>query len=375
MDYSLLQVSVSPPPSLVTATRSTFTTSLVSGPRTFLSLSRSSSRPARNQTVLRLSKAHLGAHESGDFGLQRRTFVRNCVASWLLVCTAAMAETAGAQPGASNMDGAQGTVIFYNYALAFNPAKARLALEEKNIKYVEKKVDLFNGQSLEPWYLKINPNASAPTLVVGSEIIPESADIVRWADKQGGGPLGGDAVDREFVSSWLTKVDAWDGNLFAAANTGAAGAFRAATNFKIKVAEANAKRYPDMAELYKQKIVSMNKNINEPQDPAVADANRKQLIALLDEAESRLASNAFLAGPEYSAADVIFTPVLYRIHNLKKDKEYLDSRPNIKRYYEELKKRPSFKKVFSVSNSGLSSAQQILPAVGKILFSKLTGKY
>lgn len=29
---------------------------------------------------------------------------------------------------------AAGTVVFYNYALAFNPAKARLALEEKGIK-------------------------------------------------------------------------------------------------------------------------------------------------------------------------------------------------------------------------------------------------
>lgn len=242
------------------------------------------------------------------------------------------------------------------------------------MQYVEKKIDLFNGQSLEPWYLKINPNASAPTLVVGSETITESAEIIRWADKQGA-PLGGDAVDRAFVADWLSKVDAWDGNLFAAANTGQAGAFKTATNFKIKVAEANAKRYPDMAELYKQKIASMQKSITDPADPAVANANRKQLVALLDEAETRLASNKFLAGPEYSAADTIFTPVLYRLYQLKKDKEYLDSCPNIKRYYEELKKRPSYKKVFSVSNSGLASVQQLLPAVGKILFSKVTGKY
>jgi hypothetical protein len=34
---------------------------------------------------------------AGAFGVQRRAFVGNCVASWLLLCTAAMAETAGAQ--------------------------------------------------------------------------------------------------------------------------------------------------------------------------------------------------------------------------------------------------------------------------------------
>lgn len=292
-----------------------------------------------------------------------------------------MAETAAAQPSATNSDGAQATVIFYNYALAFNPAKARLALEEKNIKYVEKKVDIFNGQSLEPWYLKLNPSASAPTLVVGAETIPESADIIRWVDRQGSAPLGGDSIDKPFVSAWLSKVDAWDGNLFAAANAGAAsGAYKTATTFKIKVAEANAKRYPDLAELYQQKVVALQKTITEPTDAAACDANRKQLVELLEEAESRLAGKKnrdqfFLAGPEYSAADAIFTPVLYRVYKLNKDKEYLENRTNVKRYYEELKKRPSFQKVFGVSESGVSSAQEILPALGKILFSKVTGKY
>jgi len=45
-------------------------------------------------------------------------------------------------------DAAQGTVIFYNYALAFNPAKSRLALEEKNIKvrqsYISRLVSRFS---------------------------------------------------------------------------------------------------------------------------------------------------------------------------------------------------------------------------------------
>jgi glutathione S-transferase len=217
------------------------------------------------------------------------------------------------------------------------------------------------------------PNASAPTLVVVNEKITESADIIRWADKQGT-PLGGDSVDRPFVDEWLSKVDAWDGNLFAAANSGAGAALKVSTTFKIKVAEANAKRNPDLAELYKQKIVSMQKTIDEPTDTIIADPNRKQLVSLLDEAETRLASDKFLARPAYSAVDVIFTPVLYRLYQLKKDKKYLTSKPNIKRYYEELQKRPSYK-VFSVSDSGLSSAQQVLSAVRKILFSKVTGRY
>ena len=201
----------------------------------------------------------------------------------------------------------------------------------------------------------------------------------RWVDEQGT-PLGGDKVDRRFVSEWLQKVDAWDGNLFASANSPGGGAIEAATKFKIKVAEANAKRNPDLAGTYQEKIATMNKVINDPKDPAKATANRQQLIDLLNEAERRLGagsgSNKFLAGAEYSAADVIFTPVIYRLFLLKKDSEYFTSRPNIKRYYEErIKSRPSYGAVFAVSDSTFGSATTVLPAVGKILFSKLTGNY
>jgi len=292
--------------------------------------------------------------------------VRNCVAFWFLLFAAAMAETSGAP--------ATGSAIFYGYPLAFNPAKSKLALEEKGIKYTEKKIDLFNGQSLEPWYLKLNPAASAPTLVVGDEKITESADIIRWADKQGT-PLGGDSVDRAVVEEWLQKVDPWDGNLFTAVNSGAAGVIKLTTQYKIKVAEANAKRNPDLAELYKQKVVKMEGSLAEPNDKAAVEKNLKQIISLLDEADATLASKKFIAGDEYSAADAIFTPVLYRMYNCSKEKEFIDPRPNVKRYYEEVKKRPSYKKVFSVSDSGLGTAQIVLPALGKILLSKVTKKY
>lgn len=48
-------------------------------------------------------------------------------------------------------------------------------------------------------------------------------------------------------------------------------------------------------------------------DAAAGDANRAQLSQLLDEAEQQLAAGPFLAGAEYSAADVLFTPLLFRL--------------------------------------------------------------
>ena len=122
------------------------------------------------------------------------------------------------------------TLEFYNHPLAFNLAKAKLALEEKGLKvrtmilkqrlwwqedsffpllkccsfsifwisseiqcdifqniyrfvllmqYTEKRIDILNGQSLEPWYMKLNPHCWSPTLVTEKEILMESLDIIK----------------------------------------------------------------------------------------------------------------------------------------------------------------------------------------------------
>jgi glutathione S-transferase len=266
------------------------------------------------------------------------------------------------------------TVTLYSYPLAFNPAKAKLALEEHGIKYTEKKVDIFGGANLEPSYIKISPNGWVPTLVAGDLTLTESAEIVKWTDEQEPGPLGGDKVDRDFIAEWIPKVDAWDGNLFFAAFGSLGGVLKLTTEHKIKIAEANAKKYPDLAELYNKKAQGMKAALEEGSDKEKGEANKAQLVALLDEAETRLSKTKYLAGDEYSIADVIFTPCLYRIPAVKLENELLDPRENLKKYWLGLKKRPSYKKTFGVSDSGLGTAAIVLPNLGKIYVSKLFGK-
>ncbi|CAM6088689.1 unnamed protein product [Calypogeia fissa] len=267
------------------------------------------------------------------------------------------------------------SVTFYTYPLAFNPAKAKLALDEKGIKYIEKKIDIIGSQSLEPWYIKLNPAGSAPTLVAGDKVIPESSDIIRWADEQGDGPLGGDKVDRQFVAQWLKKVDSWDGNLYAAAWSGAGSFLKVSNNHKIKVAEAAAKRNPDLADVYKKKIESLKRINEEPSNKELVEANKAQLVELLDEADIRLSSMKYLAGDEYSMADVIFTPVLYRIPQVSQEKELLDPRVNVKKYWGDLKQRPSYKTTFAASDNPVYAAKTALPSLFNILYSKVTNQY
>jgi glutathione S-transferase len=50
----------------------------------------------------------------------------------------------------------------------------------------------------------------------------------------------------------------------------------------------------------------------EGRDAAAVESNRKQLASLLDDAEAQLAKTPFLAGGEYSMADVMASVIIFR---------------------------------------------------------------
>lgn len=267
---------------------------------------------------------------------------------------------------------------YYTYPLAYAPGKVALALAEKHITPAKQHVvDLFNGQSLNPAFLKLNPAGTVPVLVDGSTTLKDSKDIVVYLDNKDGKPLGSGSVDAAAVARWTDKVHAWDGNLFVAANTspGAAKVFATMTDYRIKYAQARAKEHPDLAAVYEAKIASMQKASADGADPSKGKANWEQLVGLLDEAELQLASTPFLAGQAYSAADVMFTPVLFRLGVVGKTGELLKPRPNVGAYFNRMKQRPSFKAAFGQAASGLTAARYLLPAVGWASLAKLTGRY
>lgn len=265
----------------------------------------------------------------------------------------------------------------YDYPLAFNPAKARLIFSEKAKPHATELVNLFTGAGVSPRFMRINPQGSVPVLVDGDKVITESRAIIDYVDNIDGAPLGGKAVDRAFISKWLDQVNAWDGNLFIAAHgPGAASALLGPLQAHTKkVAEAQMQRNPDLAQVYSKKLESMKKNAEAPKDPQVSSQNLRDLVSLLDTAEQRLAKAPYVAGDEYSAADVIFTPVLYRIFLAGKGDELMKPRPNVSAYYERLKQRPSYKEVFGPQENPLYAGSLVVPALFQAVFSKIFNSY
>jgi len=88
-----------------------------------------------------------------------------------------------------------------------NGWKASIALEELNLPYEVKKLDLSGQEQKEPWFLAINPNGRIPAIVDHDAedfaVFESGAIMLYLADKAGGALLGQDPQTRSRVIQWL----------------------------------------------------------------------------------------------------------------------------------------------------------------------------
>lgn len=102
---------------------------------------------------------------------------------------------------------------------------------------------------------------------------------------------------------------------------------------------------PDLAADYHKKLKEAYKTEEKLKNPDVLKQDKEHLIRLLDEVETQLNETAYLAGKEFSMADVMLIPVLARLVILNLEDEYIGGRPNMAKYWIMVQQRPSYKKV------------------------------
>jgi glutathione S-transferase len=258
--------------------------------------------------------------------------------------------------------------LFYTFPLAFNPQKTRLALEEKGTKYHSKFIHALTGGNLTADYLKINPNATVPTLETSpGQYITDSNDILRYIDSQGE-PLGGNLVDRALVEKWYKFVgEEWDANLYAFSASPGPG--KLICDFKIKVAQAQKKKHPEFAEIYQKREDFFTRYMKELNDEEVKKSLETKLESALTDAETQLNASPFVAGNAFSMADVILITILARTESVGKQEAYL-KRPALKKYFDEARKRHSYKVAIG-SYEGMGALPFIIPTLGSIFARNL----
>jgi glutathione S-transferase len=197
----------------------------------------------------------------------------------------------------------------YDTKTAPNPRRARIFLAEKGIKVPTEQVDIMTMQHKTPEYGAINPLQRMPALVLDDgTIITESIAICRYFEMlQPDPPLFGTGAKE------IALVEMWNR--------------RAEINFFSNVAAVFRHLHPAMKEL------------EVPQVPAWAEANKPRVTWFLQWLDRELANREFVAGDRFSVADIT---TLVAVDFMKPARLAMpEEAGNVKRWHAAVSARPS----------------------------------
>ena len=236
------------------------------------------------------------------------------------------------------------TVELYHFPSSLCSQKARLVLAEKGVDWNSRIVNLLKGDNLDPGYMALNPAGVVPTLVHDGTPVTNSLNILRYVDKAFEGPDLAQG-DPGLIEAWLKLQDVLPiRTLTYGVMPGRRGrVMRSTIGPKRKLAAKALRRNPGLKEAYEAKIRDLDRwlvTLGSPQE--IKDAIG-QVDRVLDQLEATLAKQRWLAGDDYSLADLAWTPVLARFEMLGFAEKWRNGRrEHVDRYFEQLKQRRSY---------------------------------
>ena len=212
-----------------------------------------------------------------------------------------------------------------------NGHKVTLFLEEAGFPYEIVPVNIREGAQFEPEFLKIAPNNRMPALVdneLGISIFESGAILLYLADKHGMFiPAASQAAGRAEVLQWLFWQVGGLGPMM-----GQAGHFR---NYAPEKIQYGIDRYTN---------------------------ETLRLLAVMDK---RLADREFIAGNDYSIADMAAFPWARLGHSLAPSDRPL---PNLERWVEAIAARPATERAYAIADRPDLQSDEMTDEQKKALF-------
>jgi glutathione S-transferase len=205
-------------------------------------------------------------------------------------------------------------ITLYDCATAPSPRRARILLAEKGIAYVTVQVDLKASEQLSEAYRKINPQCTVPALRTDEgTILTSNAAIAAYLEARFPLPpmLGVTPLDKADIADWHWRID-FEGFL-------------------------------PIAEAFRNSSVAMRNRAlpgpeNYAQIPQLAERGLVRLQRFLIDLDERLRDRDFIAGQQFSIADIaaVVTIDFARIVKVRPDERH----PNLLRWRLAMTQRP-----------------------------------
>lgn len=234
------------------------------------------------------------------------------------------------------------TLELYHSNWSICAQKVRLVVAEKGLDVVEHHIDLRAREQQTPEYLKLNPKGYVPTLVHDGRPVIESALICEYLDEVFPSPAlsPSDPVERAYMRTWTRRPD--DGLHRACATVTNAIAFRLQWLEKsADEIEAMLAATPDPARR------TWRREMIEKGTESQLFVNAVWAYeSLLNDMETALLGRDWLAGNDYTLADVSLTAYLNRVAELQFQPMWESARPRVANWFDRIRARENFQVAF-----------------------------
>ncbi|XP_052203549.1 glutathione S-transferase TCHQD [Diospyros lotus] len=233
----------------------------------------------------------------------------------------------------------------YHHPYSLDSQKVRLALEERGIDYTSYHVNPVTGKNMDSSFFRMNPSAKLPVFQNGAHIMFDTIEIIQYIERIASVSSGSEITfSSGEVVEWMNKIQDWNPKFFTLSHI--PEKYRLfVSKFLRRVIIARMAESPDLASAYHRKLRDEYDTEDKLRSPEVLRRSEEHLVSLLDEVETQLSETPYLAGEEFTMADVVLIPVLARLELLNLRDEYINSRPNVAEYWNTVQQRPSYKKV------------------------------
>jgi glutathione S-transferase len=226
----------------------------------------------------------------------------------------------------------------YNYPLSPCGEKVRFALAEKGLTWVDRHIDLESKQNLSPEFLQLSPKGLVPVLVADGTVIVESTVINEFIDDAWPTPLlrPSSPSDRAMMRGWTKLVDevlhpAWPG-----------------IAWPILVRPAWLRLDPKDVEHMLEKLIDPVRRARQERHYRLGlnSPDAKQSLDVFkdvcDAMERQLSTARWLAGEQYSLADIALFPYLFAVDVFGLSALFANGRPRLAQWYRDISARPAF---------------------------------
>ena len=204
----------------------------------------------------------------------------------------------------------------YDFALAPNPRRVRMFLAEKGVSVPTVQVNVRNREQFTPEFVKLNPFCVVPVLELDDgTCIGESVAICRYFEVLHPEPslMGRDAKEQALIEMWDRRAEL----------EGIGSAGEIVRNLAPMFNDRGVAGVPD----------------GFAQIPALVERGKKRMARFFDLWNRQLADNDFVAGPNFSIADITS---FIAIEFVKRAEITIpDQCTHVVRWHESISQRPS----------------------------------